>query len=74
MRISLDTYFRGNPSKRTPYGYELPVDLKELIETIIVHPDSLDWFMDVIKSIVGKYKVNVLVKRGEYGKALSRAP
>jgi hypothetical protein len=67
VRISLDTYSRADPSKKTPYGYELSVDINRLIEKILIHPDSPDWFMDVISSIVKKYEIKVPVLRGLYG-------
>lgn len=67
VRISFDTYSRLNPSKKTPYGYELPVHINGLIEKILVHPDSSDWFLGAIKSIVNKYEVHAPVLRGQYG-------
>ena len=67
VRISFDTYSRLNPSKKTPYGYELPVHINGLIEKILVHPDSSDWFLDAIKSIADKYEVHAPVLRGQYG-------
>jgi hypothetical protein len=67
VRISLDTYSRINPTKKTPYGYYLSVSINELIEQILTHPDSPDWFMDVINSIVKKYEVHAPVARGLYG-------
>ena len=67
VRISLDTYLPSSPSKRTPYGYELPVNINELVKKILVHPDSSDWFLDAIKSIATKYEVHAPVLRGQYG-------
>jgi hypothetical protein len=67
VRISLDTYSRINPTKKTPYGYHLPVSINDLIEKILIHPDSPDWFIDVINSIVKKYEVHAPVARGLYG-------
>ena len=67
VRISLDTYSRYSPSKKTPYGHELSVNINGLIEKILIHPDSPDWFMDVINSITKKYKVHAPVVRGLYG-------
>ena len=67
VRISLDTYSRYSPSKKTPFGHELPVNINDLIEKILIHPDSPDWFMDVIKSIIEKYEIHSPVVRGSYG-------
>jgi len=67
VRISLDTYSRINPTKKTPYGYHLSVSINNLIEQILIHPDSPDWFIDVINSIVKKYEVHAPVTRGLYG-------
>lgn len=67
VRISLDTYSRINPTKKTPYGYHLSVSINDLIEQILIHPDSPDWFIDVINSIVKKYEVHAPVTRGLYG-------
>ncbi len=62
VRLSLDTYSTESPSKDTPKGHRLRVDTELLIEKILIHPDSEDWFEDVIKSIV-----NAPVERGLYG-------
>ena len=67
VRISLDTYDRINPTKKTPLGYYLPVVVNELIENILIHPDSSDWFEDVINSIIKKYQIKASVQKGVYG-------
>ncbi len=67
VRISLDTYSRHSPSKKTPRGHELPVCINRLIERILIHPDSPDWFVDVINSITKEYKICAPVVRGLYG-------
>lgn len=67
VRISLDTYSRINPTKKTPYGYHLPVFVSGLIENILTHPDSPDWFVDAVNSITQKYEVHAPVERGLYG-------
>ena len=67
VRISLDTYSRDNPSKKTAFGHELPVHINGLLEKILIHPDSPDWFLDVIDSITKKYEVHAPVLRGLYG-------
>lgn len=67
VRISLDTYSRFRPTKKTPYGYYLPISLNNLLEKILIHPDSSYWFVDVVNSIVKKYHVQAEVERGQYG-------
>jgi hypothetical protein len=67
VRISLDTYFRLNPTKDTPYGYELPVFPSGIIQKVLIHPDSSKWFYDVINSIKSKYKLHAPVEKGVYG-------
>jgi len=67
VRISLDTYSRISPTKKTPYGHQLSVSINGFIEQILIHPDSPDWFMDVINSITKKYEVHAPVERGLYG-------
>lgn len=67
VRISLDTYSRENPSKKTPEGYKLPVDINGLIASILVHPDSPDWFVDAVRSIASKFDVRAPIERGSYG-------
>lgn len=67
VRISLDTYSRANPTKNTPYGYSLACSIKKLVESIYVHPDADDWFVDVINSIAKRYQVHADVKRGAFG-------
>lgn len=67
VRVSLDTYSRHCPSKETPYGHELPAHVSGLIEKVLVHPDSPQWFVDVIESVTGRYKLHSPVERGIYG-------
>jgi len=67
VRISLDTYSPANPTKNTPYGYGLPAEINDLIESIYVHPDSPEWFVNVINAITKCYAVHAEVKRGSYG-------
>jgi hypothetical protein len=67
VRISLDTYSPKNPAKNTPRGYGLPASINELIESIYVHPDSDEWFVDVVNSITKHYSVHAEVKRGMLG-------
>ncbi len=67
VRISLDTYSRANPTKDTPYGYGLPAFINGLIESIYVHPDSSEWFVEVVNSITKRYAVHAEVKRGKFG-------
>ncbi|SEM72712.1 hypothetical protein [Nitrosomonas marina] len=67
VRISLDTYSRYKPAKRTPYGYKLPILLSGMIDKVVVHPDSLDWFFDVVTSVAKKYCLRAPVERGVCG-------
>jgi len=67
VRISLDTYSRDNPSKKTPVGYHLPISANGLIEKILIHPDCQDWFADVVNSITKQYQIHAPVERGLCG-------
>ena len=67
VRISLDTYSPISPTKKTPYGYNLSVFINGLIEQILIHPDSPDWFSDVIESITKKYDIHAPIVKGLYG-------
>ena len=67
VRISLDTYSKEYPSKKTPVGYELNVSMDTLIHKVLVHPDSKPWFLDAIKSVSAIYKLKADVEKGEFG-------
>lgn len=67
VRISLDTYSGHSPRKDTPKGHPLPVHINGLLESIIIHPDSSDWFIEVIDSITTKFDVHAPVRRGSFG-------
>jgi hypothetical protein len=68
VRISLDTYNRSNPTKNTAYGHKLRVPvMSEMVHKVLIHPDSQDWFYDVVCSITTKYSLEVSVERGCYG-------
>ena len=67
VRISFDTYSPFRPTKDTPFGHKLPVFLNGLIESILVHPDSSGWFVDVVEGIAKRYEVHAPVVRGSFG-------
>ena len=67
VRIAHDTYSPENPIKNTPYGYDLPTSINDLIESIYVHPDSPEWFVGVVNSIIKRYAVQAEVIRGAFG-------
>lgn len=49
----------------TDYYKEVKVDLRSLIETIYVSPQSEDWFFDLVKTMRRKYNLCCDVKRSE---------
>lgn len=66
-RILLSTYSAISPNKDTPLGKMVELDAVEAIEKVLVHPDSQDWFVQVVKSISDKYDLKASVERGVYG-------
>ncbi len=66
-RLCLDTYSRFNPIKNNPYGHYVDISCNSFIEKILVHPDSQDWFIDVVSSIVDKYQIKAPIEKGAYG-------
>jgi len=68
VRLCLDTYDRRTPSKLHPVGYPLPItNVNELIEKVLVHPDSPGWFLDVVRSVNNKYNIKAPVEPGVCG-------
>lgn len=63
VRVSLDTYLRLNPTKDTPYGYELPIFPSGLIQKVLIHPDSSKWFFDAVNSITTKYELHAPIEK-----------
>ena len=66
-RILLITHSIYDPAFDTPIGFPCSIDTKKFINKILVHPDSEQWFINVIESITKKYGVVVDVKRGLHG-------
>jgi len=66
-RILLSTYSAISPSKDTPLGKMVKLDVVKAIEKVLVHPDSHDWFVNVVKSISAKYGLKAPVESGVYG-------
>jgi len=62
VRISLDTYSPHCPNKNTPLGYNLSCDVANMIDSIVIHPDSADWFREVVESICDKYDLKVPIE------------
>lgn len=42
-------------------GIYIPVDIDKLIDGIYVSPYASEWFVDVVKSVVNKYNINIPV-------------
>lgn len=69
-RILLSTYSAGSPNKDTPLGIAVNLDVVKTIEKILVHPDSQDWFINVVQSISAKCGLSAPIERGLYGNKL----
>jgi hypothetical protein len=67
VRLSLDTYDRLYPRKSTPLGYSLRVFLNGLVERVLVHPDSGEWFLELVGGIAQRYDLHAPVERGVVG-------
>lgn len=52
------------------YGVQVTVDLNELVESVLVHPESPKWFLEVVASLVNRYGMKADVQRSR----LSEAP
>jgi hypothetical protein len=67
VRLCLLARDKVMTKSQSPLGCEITVDLSSLIKEIYVHPDSEDWFFELIKDLVKKYDINANVIRGVYG-------
>ena len=54
---------QGEGWEDNPEDLRLPVDLNELIRTVVVAPESKDWFYDIVKDVTEKYGVKQPVHR-----------
>lgn len=66
-RLFISTYSSINPKKDTPLGVELKLNFVDAIDKVLVHPDSQEWFVNVVKSISTKYGLSAPVERGTCG-------
>ncbi len=71
-RILLSTYSAHAPTKDTPPGITVDLDLVEAIQKVLVHPDCHDWFAKVVKSISRKYGLKASVEKGVYGNKIEQ--
>lgn len=67
VRILLSTYSAVSPNKDTPLGQVVDLNVVEAIEKVLVHPDSQDWFVNVVESISAKYGLKASIEKGIYG-------
>ncbi len=44
-------------------GFQVPVDLERLVETVYVSPTAQDWFEDLVKSVMTKYDCGMNVTK-----------
>ena len=52
--------------KQTQRGMNVPVNLIELIESIYVSPKSAHWILQLIKTVLKKYDLELKVKKSEF--------
>lgn len=67
VRLCLDTYSHCKPRKDAPRGYKLPLRLSGLVDSVLVHPDSSDWFLCAVESLIKKYDLAIELRRGTQG-------
>lgn len=67
MRLYLSSYSIQDPNSDTPLGYEIPINIDNLIKEIFVHPDAADWFLCATQALVDQFKLSKEVKKGLYG-------
>jgi len=60
---NIGDYPHNAPQDEIDIGQYIKVDLQELIDEIIVSPNSPDWFFDLIKSLNEKYGLNKPIKK-----------
>ena len=49
----------------TVFGIYIPVDINELIQEIVISPESGEWFLDIIKDLCDKYNITCPIKTSE---------
>ncbi len=48
-----------------PMGLSVAVDLPTLVERVHIAPASPEWMLEVVRGIVGAYRLNLDVRRSE---------
>ena len=44
-------------------GLNIPVELAELVEQVVIAPEAPDWFLEIVKAVVRRYKLELRVRQ-----------
>lgn len=55
-------------NEEVEYGKYLDVNLKELVDEIIISPYSSNWYMDLVKNLCETYRLNATIIKSELSK------
>lgn len=67
VRLFISSYSPNNPSLDRVSGYNLPVNLPDMIENVFVHPDAPSWLHDAVQAVVDRFELQVTVEKGTCG-------
>jgi hypothetical protein len=48
-----------------PAGYDVGIDLSELVEGVVVAPEAADWLVDLVRDVSTRYGLAVPVSRSD---------
>lgn len=71
VRAVITTRFAKPPENISVVGsgIQVPIEINKMIDTIYVHPESPNWYLELVSSLVKRYAVEVEVLRSNLGAA-----
>jgi hypothetical protein len=65
VRVILDLFNQKHNISRTVEGFTVPINLNDLLRSIVISPEAPEWFYQLIQKIVLKYELSTKVKRSK---------
>ena len=65
IRIVIDESIKNTSSSEDPEGIEIPVNINNLIRSVVICPEAKDWFCEQIHDLADQYKLNVPIRKSK---------
>ncbi len=65
IRVVVDVSIKKPPDSEQSGGIEIPVNINNLIRSVVICPEAKDWFCEQIHDLAKRYKLNVPIRKSK---------